>query len=625
MDRITLALLEVTDGTLPAARLPLEKGLNVLSGVENRGKTFAFGCLDFLMGASAPPDPNPHSRGYELASLYHTVNGTRRGAVRRHLASGKAAFLPVHPTGGDVPSSGWVSLRKKHTAQGESLSSYWLRASGFSPTLLRSNMSGDVSAFTVRFLAHLVLVDELRIMEKRSPALSSQKTANPADIDALALVLGARRNPPPPRTGRVAAPEPAMSADLREFIGREIERLDEQIEALSATTDADADEVAEMTRQATAFTAAADEAARELRRILGEMEEAQQNLMSARAQTKSSREITARLELLQAYYASDLRRLEAVAETAFLLEQLSPVPCPTCDQPLPVVVSPPEDIASKEYLGKVRVGAAAEAAKIRNLRRDLDRTLALARADSRTATADEETWAAQLTRLRESERRQSTRVAEVHARLNETFAAVSQLAQRQALKQRKADLVTRLAEGIAVSDTPAPNTPAEERTDFDPGVVREFCDRVRDLLVAWRWDYTSGPVEVAFDPATADISISGSPRRSFGKAVRALATSAFIVAVMDHCLAKGLPHPGFVVLDSPLTTKKEGGTSAAKDEQQVSDEIVTAFFTHLATDYADRQVLVIDNKEPPKGLEGRFNHIRFGDDRRATRRGFFPG
>lgn len=622
MDRLSLALLEVTNGKLPPATLPFANGLNLVSGAENRGKTYAFGCLDFLMGASDPPDPNPHSAGYRTATLYYTVNTAQRGAIRRHLDTGDAEYLPLHPASEDVPTN-WLDLKKSHTAKSLNLSSYWVTAFGFQPSLLRGNMSGDVKALTARYLAHLVLVDELRIVEKRSPARSSQAVAWPADADCLALVLGARKNEPKPRAASVAPVTPQMPEVVREFIKREIERLDSQIQELSGAADQDADEAAEMTRRAADFTAAANAAAKELQRILGEMEAAQQNLTSARTKMKASREIAARLELLQEYYSSDLRRLEAITETAFLLEQLNSVPCPTCNHPFEPDPPTPDDEISKEYLGQIQKAAKAETAKILSLRRDLSETLARASEDSQESLGSERSWSETLDRLRDAERSQNKRVEEVHAQLNETFEAMGQLAQRHALKQRRADLAAQLAEALTGPEPPAPAAPVEERTEFDSKAIDDFCEIIKKLLIAWNWKYTAGPLTVTFDQATTDIVISGAPRSSFGKAVRALASSAFIIAIMDYCFARDLPHPGFVVLDSPLTTKKDSG-KIAQDDTPVTDDIVAAFFTHLAENYSDKQILIFDNKEPPASLKGRINHIRFEDDATATRKGFFP-
>ena len=132
---------------------------------------------------------------------------------------------------------------------------------------------------------------------------------------------------------------------------------------------------------------------------------------------------------------------------------------------------------------------------------------------------------------------------------------------------------------------------------------------------------------MTFDEATTDILISGEERDSFGKAVRAIISSAFIIGLMDYCYLKGLPHPGFVVLDSPLTTKRDSSKPEEDDEnegdEQVSDDILTAFFSHLARNYSDRQIIIFDNKEPPSYLDKKINHIRFNDPPISTRKGLF--
>ena len=168
MNRVRLASLEVSNGQLPPAVLDFYPGLNVLAGQENRGKSYVFSCLDFLLGADDPPDPNRHSTGYERATLYFTLGDVQRGVVRREFASGKAERLPYHPVAGDVPSDGWQKLSKKHSAKSESLSKFWLMTMGFGQEILRQNASGAVKNLTLRIVAHLALIDEIRILDKRS-------------------------------------------------------------------------------------------------------------------------------------------------------------------------------------------------------------------------------------------------------------------------------------------------------------------------------------------------------------------------------------------------------------------------------------------------------------------------
>jgi hypothetical protein len=615
MNRVTLAMLEITDGDLPPAILNFTKGLNVLSGVENRGKTFAFKCLDFLMGAKKAPKPNSHSTGYTTATVYFTINDDRRGGVRREFQSGKAEYLPYHALNQDVSAARWSGLAKTHSAKKESISTFWVSAFGFTPTKLRGNMSGDIKAFTVRYLAHLVLIDEMRIMAETTTARTSQATGWPAEGDAFSLMIGARKNPPgvidskPLNTG--------MQSGVREFISQEIDQLKVQLAAIPFVGSYD-DEAAQITRRTREFTEAANNAAMKLQEAFFRIGEIQRNLTEAKATTKTSREIAVRLELLQEYYQADLRRLGAVSETAFLLEQLNEVKCPTCLRPFAAPGEKASDVISKEYLSQIVLGSRVEAEKIRRLGSDLALTLARAREEFEDARLSELEWMESLKSFQDTAKTQNEQVAAAHTQLSKTFAAMGPLAERKVLQQRSSFLTQQLDDGTVLDAAPA-----EERTDFDRASVNGFCETVRKLLEKWKWNYTRPPLSVTFDQANTDILISGQTRDSFGKAVRALISSAFVIGLMDYCHENDLPHPGFVVLDSPLTTKKES-TAASSTNDNVSDDILTAFFTHLARNYADKQVIIIDNKEPPAFLEKEINHIRFGDDPKATRQGLFP-
>src|SRR3546814_15603515 len=54
-----------------------------------------------------------------------------------------------------------------------------------------------------------------------------------------------------------------------------------------------------------------------------------------------------------------------------------------------------------------------------------------------------------------------------------------------------------------------------------------------------------------------DLIIDGKRRRNNGKGVRAITHAAFKVALLTFCRSRGLPHPGFLVMDTPLITARE--------------------------------------------------------------------
>ena len=120
------------------------------------------------------------------------------------------------------------------------------------------------------------------------------------------------------------------------------------------------------------------------------------------------------------------------------------------------------------------------------------------------------------------------------------------------------------------------------------GVVgHEFATIVQSILLAWQ--FPSDPV-VSFDDRTHDILIDGRDRRGNGKGVRALMNAAFKIGVLIYCRAKNLPHPGIIVLDSPLVTYRDPHTSKhgdlSPDEQAVTNTGLNYHFYRYLLDHA---------------------------------------
>ncbi|MCY1450676.1 hypothetical protein D9M71_675020 [compost metagenome] len=83
-------------------------------------------------------------------------------------------------------------------------------------------------------------------------------------------------------------------------------------------------------------------------------------------------------------------------------------------------------------------------------------------------------------------------------------------------------------------------------------------------------------------------------------------------------------HPRFVVLDSPLTAYKEGDTTAVEDRDEVSRDLVYAFYRDIAESYPDTQIIILENKEPEDSIISLVKYEHFTRNREKGRYGFFP-
>jgi hypothetical protein len=90
---------------------------------------------------------------------------------------------------------------------------------------------------------------------------------------------------------------------------------------------------------------------------------------------------------------------------------------------------------------------------------------------------------------------------------------------------------------------------------------------------------------------------------------------------MEFCRERELPHPGFVVLDSPLLAywKPEG-----KDDDLSGTDLKERFYGYLLGLSKDNQVIIIENEHPPQFVFDKSAVTVFTKNPHEGRYGFFP-
>jgi len=115
--------------------------------------------------------------------------------------------------------------------------------------------------------------------------------------------------------------------------------------------------------------------------------------------------------------------------------------------------------------------------------------------------------------------------------------------------------------------------------------------------------------------------ISGKARTSYGKGLRAITQAAFSISLLEFCASQDKPHPGFVILDSPLLSYKEPESA---DDDLSATNLNGNFYRYLLQLKSDRQVIVVENTDPPSDVElgDRVEHFSGMED--EGRFGLFP-
>ena len=155
---------------------------------------------------------------------------------------------------------------------------------------------------------------------------------------------------------------------------------------------------------------------------------------------------------------------------------------------------------------------------------------------------------------------------------------------------------------------------------IDMQIYKDLCNVIKNSLIACGYtDVTN----VTFDVKTQDIEIDGVHRLSNGKGYRAFFYAIFVASLMIYLQDVQHNFQRVLVLDSPLTTLKEWEADRASKDDFIDKSLQDGLFTFFAENFNDKQAIIMDNKQPPKSLIGKYNEISFTKDRSEERYGFF--
>ncbi|NQT93998.1 MAG: hypothetical protein HQ559_14650, partial [Lentisphaerae bacterium] len=540
---ITRLTLRGTD--VPDADIFLENGLNVICGPSDTGKTFIAQCIDFALGKGSRPKEIEEAIGYDTVFL----------GLRSH-ESGDESMLERSFRGGQVllhvDGEEDRVLAAKHSPNSEDTVSYYLlNLSGLAGKTVQTNREGKKRGLSFRDLGRLVLVDEQSMITEKSPILKGMHETGTTESNVFRLLLtGADASSvvDSSKSKVVRAKQEGKLEVIRQLkteaeeeivekgIGSSIAELHDQLERVDASFEHASDQLGAEKDTLSTLEQRRRDAWVAVRRI-----DSRVNVLC---------ELQERFALLDAQYTSDLGRLESIAEAGVRLGQLHEERCPICG-----ALSKHHDSEHQHpdvSPDQVACACNAEAAKIRVLLEDLQGTRATNAAEierlreKREATQSE--LDAHIAEIRENLR---PRVREALARFRESQGSRDDVRAAILLFERRESLEELLS---ALETEATMETQPSDSATIRCSEAEGFAQEAERVLRSWQFPDLG---RVAFSEVDQDLVIGGRSRASRGKGVRAVTHAAFNVALLGYCRSLPMPHPGFVLLDSPLVVYRE--------------------------------------------------------------------
>ena len=569
-----------------------------------------------MLGHANPTRDIPERAGYDRVRLAIESVGSSPLTLERSVEGGD--FSAFDELLRDEPAQQAVRvLRQKHSAARQDTVSYsLLERSGLSSKILRQNAAGKTRSLSFRDIARFCVVTEEKIQGRGSPLLSGQYVNATVEYATFKLLA----------TG---TDDSALvrSRDQTKEIGHhagKLELLDEFIEGLQRELDEEDIEEGDLRDRVARLEGSLETQKKSLTAVQAALNVLLQRRATAAREVRDKRarlteidELIGRFALLDEHYSTDLKRLAAIRESGSLFVHLSGSTCPLCG------AGPAAQHLESPCDGNVEavVGAAdAEILKIETMRHELHDTVARLKTE-RAGLRDSLRPSMREYRLCEEEMKSvaSPAVATEQTTYGELVDARAEVRLQMARVERLNDLVAErqrldrnTSEAVAVLAQPGTDS-------YVPtNVVDSFAQLVEAMLQDWHFPNAA---RVFFDQKKRDFQIAGKERGNTGKGLRAITHAAVKIGLMEFCRSRELPHPGFVVLDSPLLAywKPEG-----EEDDLRGTDLKDRFYEYILGLSSDSQVIVVENEHPPDFVASAGNVIVFTKNPNRGRYGFFP-
>ncbi|MDN6458172.1 MAG: hypothetical protein L0K03_00040 [Bifidobacterium crudilactis] len=598
-------------GVTPAS-LEFAPTLTVIYGASETGKSYITEAIDYLFGAGSLRRI-PESEPYKQMLLGIDLDGDIL-TLARDLAGGRISVYEgdLRTLDDQVPDSTLSASHKKGNEN--TVSHFLLDRLSLAHSLLRKNQRNVTVALSFRNISRLVLVGEERMYSRTSPVESGVPTARTSERSTLKLLLEGEDD-----SGLISGEDPT---EFRRLNRAQLSVLDRAIAQARAQLEgvAEQQECVDMLGRVNESILSASE---NMSSQLGERDEAIRTLTEINElrnieirRADEAKALEARFLLLDTQYQTDLQRLEMVRSAGSLLGYFETETCVFCGARSEDQHRGHAIYETAELADSIR----AEIARTTALKVDLSRTLQ----DIRTSLDEARDSLVSIERRQAGANRE---LDDIENRLQPQQDQLNTLLERRTELDRWIAQWTQISRLEALSSSVSQEQP-DSADAVTTGVGRraldEFSEVLRRILSAWTVP-GSDRVEFSTDPVP-DVILEGRRRADRGKGIRSVLHAGFTTALGEYCLERGLPHPGFIVLDTPVLTYRDsdGGFNAQKngDDEHVAPTVAQAFYEYLST--SALQSVVLENQTPPDiDVEG-CELVYFSGAKAQGRTGFYP-
>ena len=593
-----IELLILTGKDMEPAMVSFKKGLNVVHGPSDTGKTFIFQCIQFLLGKSDIPKRIPESSSYAHGFLQIKTYAGQIYTFQRGLNGGDFKKY-------DIPYLEISTEAEPKLLNSSEMSDFLLCICHMEKHKARKNIKGETKNITFRMLHNFFMIGEDELQLEMSPIQKNQYTEKTylenifkyliTEIDdgnitsnVDDIVISKKKNKLEFLDEIIFSTE----EEIKQYTTDPL-NIDQQMEKINSSIESSKNDHIYLKELYNKYT--------------NEKQIVEDELRNKKSRFNYLSELLKRANILNHQYDSDMNRLKSTIEACSSLIALESSKCPLCNNEIENQVI---DVTSIIKASKAEIG------KIISLKNELESTVSMFEQELTILKKDIEN------NLKIIDDIMDTIEKDINGNLKELSDKLVQYIEKRTALSSASTLIQKLTKYNL--DKVTINTFIERSKEnkcieflkLDISMIIPMLTIIKKIMMAIKFpdfDY------ISFSDTSMDLVINGKNRQDFGKGFRAVTYAIFITALMKLIETKNY-QLGMIVFDSPFVTYRPGKSDLS--QEVITIDLAKNFYNYLAENFLNTQVIIIENTTPPNN--NKIHAIEFTKNRTIGRYGFIP-
>jgi DNA repair exonuclease SbcCD ATPase subunit len=585
--------LELLGDSVETVSIKFEKGLNVIYGPSDTGKTFIFQCIDYMLGDSSSPKEIPESKKFNMIYLFITTLNGENFKLERALSGSdyKVENLKDNTT---------FELTYKNGTNNKSISDFLLDILNLSNKKIRKNAAGETKNLYFQQLKRFFLVDEVEIITEKSLIVSGQYTEKTFEENVFKflltgqddsnIIVSLKPKDVQNKTGKLEVYNELISQIETQLKDIDYKKVDEQIEKLNT-------KISEFKNEKFSLS-------KELSQLNSEKNNLIKEIDGYKKSWVNLGEILKRSSILKKQYTSDISRLKATIELGTMFPDKK-TSCPVCDS----------SITESLDMDNLISATKSEIDKIFKLLIEVEKSESIFIQDKNDLENKIQTKEEELkTIILDIENEVNNKIESIVSQIQQYTDKKEELTKIKLLKDNLNDYISVRDEIKQIVDNNKKNNKETNYEKLTITLLDPIITNIKTILISINFENIES-ANIGFSEENLDIFIGQKNRKDHGKGYRAILYATFIVSVLEFLRTKDY-QIGLAVIDSPLNPYKPDD----KDKREkVPTNLAEEFYRYLAENIIEEQVILMENTEIPNDIKDNVHYIKF-----TKENGFLP-